>query len=526
MPQRGFESTEGLIRKVITKQSASLSKAVLEAIMNSVDANASSVSVQIEEDHISIEDDGDSMTKSDIVTYFEQFGLDDQDIEDKDFGKFRMGRGQIFNFGVNVWRALEHYMVISINDDQVEVELPQCTSPDDDAILSEDNGQYTVNTEGLNYALLDAEPLDHSGLSIDIDLYNNVESVAEIAQKVKGFIRYIPFLHDIEVEINGDVVDENPDEVTETDSAYFVNPRDDVYNSQSAVYNIGAWVDKFRLGPVKWDIVTKHDMDLTLDRTSILQDDEVWGSVKSEYVDVTADHLLDSDRVSKSEGVWLLEQLSNDPTLIDKIVDEPIIKDIENNYHTIGSITNSSLVFAEHSSQAESLMSRTDNIVLPPQYEEPLKDVVETVSEVAAEIKEFVDAVSDEMKFEMNEKDVSSLSKRRQTNYRRIRRALNDLGFRGEVRVGYSNHRDMWKDDEDTVYIHKDMLNKKKQVIATEVLQRALKSVAHDGDSRGEFNDAGYTFRNNLCRFFDGTMSMSDCDYSKAQRKILNGDYD
>jgi len=171
MPKRDFQATEGLLHDVMRKQSGVIEKAWLEALMNSVDAGATEFNLNVEPETTTITDDGDSMTESEVERYFEQFGLKDSDIQDKEFGKFRMGRGQIFNFGVNIWRARENYMVVSLDDEEVTVNLEECTVKDDECIISQSGSHYTVDTFGLGYALLDADKVD-SGLTIHVQHYN------------------------------------------------------------------------------------------------------------------------------------------------------------------------------------------------------------------------------------------------------------------------------------------------------------------------------------------------------------------
>jgi hypothetical protein len=173
------------------------------------------------------------MTKPEVERYFEQFGLKDSDIQDKEFGKFRMGRGQIFNFGVNIWRARENYMVVSLDDEEVTVNLEDCTAEGDECIISQNGSHYRVDSSGLGYALLDAEE-DDSGLAIHVEHYNPIEDVTDTISEFKQLARYVSWVHDVEVTVNGDVLDDEPEVIQESHGAWFVEA-DSSYSTLSCV---------------------------------------------------------------------------------------------------------------------------------------------------------------------------------------------------------------------------------------------------------------------------------------------------
>jgi hypothetical protein len=140
-------------------------------------------------------------------------------------------------------------------------------------------------------------------------------------------------------------------------------------------------------------------------------------------------------------------------------------------------------------------------------------------------LKSYDELVDDELAFEMTERNEDDLSKTRRKNLERIRLALSDLGFREDVKPGYSNHRDVWTDGEDTLFLDKDFLNMSKQDVATELLYQAIRGAAHDGDSRPGFNE-DYGFNRQFYRLANGDNFGSDANLPEVQQKLLNGRYD
>lgn len=526
MPKRDFQATEGLLHDVMRKQSGVIEKAWLEALMNSVDAGATEFSLIVEPDFTTITDDGDSMTEDEVERYFEQFGLKDSDITDKEFGKFRMGRGQIFNFGVNIWRARENYMVVSLDDSEVQVTLEECTETEDECIISQSDDQYTVDSSGLGYALLDADSHD-KGLRIHVDHYNPIEDLDNTISEFKQLARYVSWLHDIEVTVNGDVLDDRPEVIQETDSAWFVKA-EDRFSSRCPVYNKGAHVDEFDLGPRRVGVITKYDLDVTLDRTDILDTDDYWQQVQSQYTQVIEQQLVDDDSLSTKEANWLIKRAAENVRLMKEVNDKPIVQDVTGDYRTIQELSSKRIGFSTRDDNvAKDAMDKGNVVVAQETHEDAIKEFASKAGDTISQssLKSYDELVDDELAFEMTERNEDDLSKTRRRNLERMRLALDDLGYTDDVKPGYSNHRDVWTDGEGVLFIDKDYLNKSKQDVATELLYHVVRGAAHDGDSRPGFNE-DYSLNRQFYRLVNGDEFGSDCDLPEVQQKLLNGKYD
>lgn len=525
MTKQNFQATEGLLHDVMKKQSGVIEKAWLEALMNSVDANATEFRLTVTEDKSVIEDDGDSMTEAEVEKYFSQFGLKDSDITDKEFGKFRMGRGQIFNFGTNIWRAQNNYMVVDLDNETTTVDLPECNVQEDDGVMDVDAETYTLNTEGLSYVMLSASE-NTEGLSITVQHYNALSDLSDTISQFEKLARYVTWFHKIDVYVNGEVIGREPEIIEETELAYYTKPGSGMLTS-SEVFNKGAFVDRFNLGPTSIGIITKADLDVTLDRTDILDTDQYWQEIQKEYNAVATSHLIDSDEISSREREWLIDQASESKKVYKAIQNKPILKDVSGDMRTISEVANRDVGFAESDNRsAQEAMERGEAVVLENSQEKSFRNLANshTSSVKDSSIRDFEDIIKNELQFEMREISRDSLSKRRLTNLKQIESALDDLGFRCDVKSGYSNHKDIWKDQDNNLFIHKDRLNCKKQNMATSLLQQAVVVASHDGETMTSFSeDIG--LRRSFYKAMSGTSFNSDADYPTVQRRILNGYY-
>lgn len=525
MPKKTFKSSKGLLRDVMTKQSGVIEKAWLEALMNGVDANASKVIFQIDETTTEYSDDGNSMLQSEVEEYFETFGLKDEDIEDKEFGKFRMGRGQIFNFGVNIWRARENYMVVSINDESVTVQLEDCTTTEDEAIIDVDGDEYTVDTSGLGYALLDAEQVD-SGISIEVQHSEPIEDLDDTVDEFKKLAKYISWLHDVEVVVNGENLDDEPEVYNETKLAYFCEGYTN-FKTDSQVYNKGAYINDFDLGPKSLTIISKHDLDVTLDRTSILEHDEKWEQIKNQYNEVVISELEENPDMTTNQRNWMLERATDSKDMLARLVDVPLIEDINGDIHSLNELSGNKFSFAEKDDElAQDAMQKSSVMMLYEQHRSSLNNLVDEAQDMLddSHMQEYSEIIEEEMQFEMDERSRESLNKTSRQKLDSIDAALRDLGFRLTVKAGYSNHKRIWKNEDQELYIHQDELKCTKNELATSLIQKVVIVACHSGETITSFDD-GYTLSNNFYEAVVGDKFSADVDYPTVQRRLLSGKY-
>jgi hypothetical protein len=510
----------------MTKQSGVIEKAWLEALMNSIDANANEFKLEVGPDYTHIEDDGDSMVQTEVERYFEQFGLKDDDIEDKEFGKFRMGRGQIFNFGTNVWRAKENYMVVNIRSNRSVVELDDCTS-DDPSIIEKDGNEYTIDTEGLGYTLLDANEID-KGLSIYIQHYHDIEDLNGTVSEFKSLCKYVSWAHDIDVIVNGDEVFESPDVIEETPNAIYCRGEQSSFHTRSKVYNKGALVDSFDLGPRRLNIITKHDLNVTLDRTDILSNDEYWLEIQDEYENIVIDLLSDDDDITSKQRKWLIQKTGQKPNLLQRFSDKPLVEDIEGTYWSLSELGDKRIGFGtKGDAVAEDASQRKNIVVVRDEYEDSVNEFTESAQSLInqSDIKTYSEIIEQELDYEMTKYSYSDLQKKQQKNFNRITGALRDLGFKEEMYPGHSMHRNAWRDDTGAIFIDKKMLKANKKANVTSVLFEVVSIVADDRDSRSGITD-DIRYMRKFTQTMKGERYNTECNFAEVQRKMLSGDYD
>ena len=516
MPKRKFKPTDGLIEDVMTKQDGTLEKAVLEGIMNSTDAGASRINITLTSDRLVIEDDGKGMSEEDVEEFFTHVGKKDEYDEDKTFGRFHMGRGQIFNFGMNVWRTQGNAMVVNLRNDTSTVELPYATEQDDESIKNVDGNELELDTEGLSYAWLELDN-DIEGCSVAVDLYNRVDDVEEKVQDIKDIAVFIPWVNDVQISINGEeIVPKGMDEynIHETDEAYFFT-RPSRFGTKTKIYNQGAYVKSESITQTQGTIITKVDLEVNFARNNILLSDDNWDKIVYDYKQFTVNELLDRDRLQKREKKWLLKMATNDEDVYMRIRDIPMFEDVNGEMLSLSQLEGEKVSFAPSGTkQAADAQEETGTLMVDQTYSD---DMLALAQDKSASVKEYTDVVEQEMKWEMKEFDYSELNKRRKQNFERISFVLDKVGFDGNVKVGYSQYADCWKQPEGaemTLFVDKVYLKARKQDFILEKIPQILEVAAQRGDTR-EGLEHSYGFKDN---WWDYTKELG-----KLQKQLLNG---
>lgn len=209
---RRFTMHPHLLLDVMRRQAGTLPKAIAEGVMNSVDAGSTFCDVTLNATTLTINDDGKGFrNREEIETWFEKFGTPHEASEGKTYGTFRMGRGQIFSFGKNVWQTGEFKMIVD------------------------------VATKGLDYDLSCGNPLA-KGCSIDVTLYKQLlpSEIINMSRDIEKMMKYVP----LTLRLNGNVISAKPEDEKwdyVTDEAY-IRIRG---TTALSVYNLGVWVRDF-----------------------------------------------------------------------------------------------------------------------------------------------------------------------------------------------------------------------------------------------------------------------------------------
>lgn len=248
---RKFSVHPQIIYSLITAQAGTLGKAVLESVMNSIDAGATQITIDISRTKLKIVDDGHGFrSRQEIEECFEVFGFP-HEAGSRIYGQFGIGRAQLWAFCSTVWRTNEFVMDVDIKN------------------------------RGLDYHLKEAQRAV-KGLAIEAQFYTpmTTQDLVTFKKELEDLALYAQ----IPVILNGAQINKDPTKekwdydtpdawVKVTDSSYLT------------VYNLGVLVKRFYAGVtgVGGLVVTKPGVRLALNmaRNDILEAEcKVWARIK------------------------------------------------------------------------------------------------------------------------------------------------------------------------------------------------------------------------------------------------------
>jgi hypothetical protein len=240
---RKFRVNESIIEHLIHAQAGSLEKGVLEAVQNSHDAQATRIDIALQADTVTITDDGRGFaTAEEIKQVFEEFSFDHGDGGGRQFGRFGLGRGQLFAFAATTWRSHGFQMDVDIRKNGLSYDL----------------------SEGLE---------DLPGTRIEAALYTALTPVDiyHITEAIGRMCLYAT----VPVHVNGKCVskpDAKRNWTLETDDAWFALKDDSV---SLKVYNQGLYVRDYMVSKTGCGgvVCTKPgcNLELNMARNDVLE---------------------------------------------------------------------------------------------------------------------------------------------------------------------------------------------------------------------------------------------------------------
>jgi hypothetical protein len=249
---RKFSVHPQMIYNLITAQAGTLGKAVLENVMNAVDAKATKVTIDIDRDKIVIKDDGHGFRSlAEIEECFDVFGFPHEEGA-RIYGQFGIGRAQLWCFCSAVWRTNTFSMDVDIK------------------------------MRGLDYHLEEDQP-QVDGLTIESPFYKPMSTHDILVFKQE--LKELALFAQIPVIVNGEQLNNTSPSTMkwdfETDDAY-IKLSD---KSQLTVYNLGVMVRQYSSYQVGSGglVVTKPGVKLALNmaRNDILTAEcKVWARIK------------------------------------------------------------------------------------------------------------------------------------------------------------------------------------------------------------------------------------------------------
>lgn len=251
--RRRFQMHPHLLMDVMRRQAGTLGKAILEGGMNAVDAKAKKFSVELTQKGMVLEDDGQGFPSAEEVQqFFEVFGKPHEESEAKTYGTFRMGRGQIFAFGKNVWRSQCQQMVVDLENMGLDYDLEQL-----------------------------AESERVPGCRITVTFYNPLSPSAleETKRELKHLAKYIQ----VDFRLNGTkyAVDPKTEEWDVADNDIYLRLRD---GGTLQVYNLGVLVRDFPASHYATGgvVVSRKPLKVNFARNDIQHDCPIWKRVQRE----------------------------------------------------------------------------------------------------------------------------------------------------------------------------------------------------------------------------------------------------
>ena len=250
-----FKMAPKLLLDVIQKQAGSLGKAIIEGVMNSADAGAKTCRVQIKESSIRIQDDGKGFrNKQEVEKWFGTFGTPHTSEEEKVYGTFRMGRGQLFSFGRNVWTTGKYTLSVDIK-------------------------KSITDTGKISYDVI-TNKTRKPGCAIDIFLYSPIRAwaVEDTVREVTQACRYMP---NIEVYVNDTLISVDPatEEWDLVDDNIYLRLKD---TGPLRIYSKGVFVcerSSYLVGS-GGEVISVNGFELNFARNAVLEYEcRTWASV-------------------------------------------------------------------------------------------------------------------------------------------------------------------------------------------------------------------------------------------------------
>jgi hypothetical protein len=305
-----FDLHVKVIYDLIERQCGTLSKAILEGTQNGIEAvaDADKAVIDITFDtrgaeqykpgaYLRIKDNGRGIpNRQEIDEFWKRFGTPHSEAEHKIWAQFRMGRGQIFSYGINRWRTHNFEMVVDIAKDKAAGVKP-------------------------GFELDDSMP-KVPGCDIEVELYSNPigdgYSIEALKDEIRKQIEFMPGI----IRFNGEQLNTPPKMLKwtyEDENAYYLFG----VGHNLSIYNLGAYtmdMSVSRAG-VTGVVVSKKMLIVNFARNSVQEDRcPVWAKIRE---------VIQSQRVEKvRKAARRLNDNERTATLID-------LRDGLQDYHAV-----------------------------------------------------------------------------------------------------------------------------------------------------------------------------------------------
>lgn len=295
---RKFKMHPDLLFSVIKSQAGTREKAILEAVMNAVDAGATRCDIKIDENGYHISDDGKGFnSRKEVDEFFETFGTPHKE-GDATYGRFRMGRGQLFAFSSTIWKTTTFEMHVDIKK------------------------------TGLDYVFKENLPFVN-GCTIIGSWYENlsIQELFIVLKELENLIKYMQ----IPVYVNGQNIS------VEASKQKWDYKEDDFFvkvnrNSNTlSVYNMGALVANYpasRFG-VAGTVVTKSALKVNFARNDVLVSEcTLWKKITKKMREIMGIETEKKNVLTDSEREAILDSVISCEILLGEVIQKGLIVDV------------------------------------------------------------------------------------------------------------------------------------------------------------------------------------------------------
>jgi len=510
---------EKLLFDTIKRQAGTLEKANVEGIMNSIEAGGSAVYITLKADGqavMNIMDDGRGIqNETEVQEFFETFGTPHSESECTTWKQFRMGRGQMFAYGKNVWRTATFRMTVDIKN------------------------------WGLEYEFESELPFV-DGCHIEIELYNNpigcypYYSMDTYKEAIQQQVRFV----EIPTYFNQEIINTPPSTCKwdrEDENAYYLfNVGTDLL-----IYNLGVFVQKIpasRAG-MAGVVVSKKQLMVNFARNDVISDCEVMKAIN----EVVRENRIRKTRqrrrvLSRWERQATMTDLRDGQQDVDDVKTLSLIPTAQGKHVSLDFIRKNrqQWCFAPNGSDlADRLMERDQAICL----DEALLTDLNYTGPKSAFFSWLTGIDTDRYGNDDWEKvqrlysDFDAISNNISDNYatlpdkkltvveRRIIKVLNSYPCWGGrvINLGYSERANAWTDGFSYITIDRSFLKRLSVTYSTHcnrLMTLMAHEMAHDCDTRGT-HVHGPEFYENMCRILrsDNSPTIHNCDFRERMEK-------
>lgn len=307
--RKQFKVDPAILYSIITAQAGTPAKAFLELVMNSIDANATQVQLNITTSGFSVSDDGRGFNGlQEIEDFFGTFGTPHKE-GDATYGRFRMGRGQIFAFSKNVWTTDTFRMSVDIKNEGLEYKL-------------ESNLEKVA---GCSIAGTFYEPMSHYALE----------------QMLRQIAEYVLYAQ-IPVYLNGELVSKHPSDQKwdiETEDAYIKRKA----SGGLAVYNLGVLVCTLsgHAYGCSGIVVSKEPLQVNFARNDVLVSQcVVWKRISKHLRQDSTEGMLKRAKtgLNEDERINLAQQLVCGEISYISVRNLPLFTDVGGRHMSVGKL--------------------------------------------------------------------------------------------------------------------------------------------------------------------------------------------